>query len=66
MFTKNASESAPLVRSSYAVANITAKKGKPYSDVEFIKKSLKCVIEIIYPKRKDFSWKYMFVSTKDI
>lgn len=57
VFMKFVSKSALLVKSSYAVANITAKNEKPYSDVQFIKECFETVMDKNISKTKTILWK---------
>ena len=50
---KNVSlQTESLVKASYAVAEIIAKKSKPFSDGEFVKECIECVADIICPDKK--------------
>ncbi|XP_075053814.1 general transcription factor II-I repeat domain-containing protein 2-like [Mixophyes fleayi] len=55
-FKKVLIQSDSIVKASYVVANLIAKKSKPYYDGEFIKQCMESVADIICPDKKgDFS-----------
>ncbi|XP_043931709.1 general transcription factor II-I repeat domain-containing protein 2-like isoform X2 [Protopterus annectens] len=56
LFRKSATQPDSLVKASYVVANLIAKKSKPFADGEFIKECHESVADIICPEKKsDFS-----------
>lgn len=55
-FKKVTTQSNSFIKASYVVANLIAKKSKPFTDGEFIKKCMEGVAEVICPDKKaDFS-----------
>ncbi|XP_043917683.1 general transcription factor II-I repeat domain-containing protein 2B-like isoform X2 [Protopterus annectens] len=56
LFRKSATQPDSLVKASYVVSNLIAKKSKPFADGEFIKECLESVADVICPeKQSDFS-----------
>ena len=52
-FKKVAIQNDSIVKASYVVANLIAKKSKPFSDGEFIKQCIEDVVGIICPDKKN-------------
>ena len=46
-----------IVKASYVVAYLIAKKSKPFTDGEFIKQYIKSVADVIFPAKRGTSLK---------
>lgn len=51
-FKKTATQNSNIVKASYVVANLIAKKSKPFIDGEFIKECMESVARIICPENQ--------------
>src|SRR5277367_463258 len=52
LFTSNTELSKNAVHASFSVAQISAKRGKPFSDGEIVKECLEAVADVMFPEKK--------------